>query len=186
MEGLEVVRPQWESIFSKELSMIRDSEIQRRVIEILTKEVSDRHTHEGASSTGKYHPVFSQGEGGLIRHVKAVVFMVNELCNTRPEMSKDQLIAAAILHDMRKYVGSDPYTKHEHPATMAALCFQYELPVVARLIESHMGIWNSNKHSKILLPIPCEEDEWLFHYADYIASRRWLKLDFDVEGNIVQ
>ena len=33
----------------------------------------------GASSSGKFHPKFSQGEGGLARHTKAVVMVCLEL-----------------------------------------------------------------------------------------------------------
>lgn len=33
--------------------------------------------HVGASSTGKYHPAYSLGEGGLMRHQIAVVRFLN-------------------------------------------------------------------------------------------------------------
>jgi hypothetical protein len=35
-----------------------------------------------ASSTGKYHPSFALGEGGLYRHVRAAVGIAVELCCT--------------------------------------------------------------------------------------------------------
>lgn len=35
----------------------------------------------GASSTGKYHPVYSLGEGGLMRHQIAVVRFLNFFWN---------------------------------------------------------------------------------------------------------
>ena len=33
--------------------------------------------HVGASSTGKYHPAYSLGEGGLMRHQVAVVKLLS-------------------------------------------------------------------------------------------------------------
>jgi len=176
----------WETTLAKELSLIKDIDLRAKVINVLTNEISERHLRMPASSTGKYHPDFSNGEGGLVRHVKAVVLLVSELSRARPDMNPDILIAAAILHDFRKYEGVDPYTKHEHPATMAALCYQYGMPDVARLIESHMGIWTTAKNSKIVLPRPERDDEWLLHYADYIASRKWMKISFNEGGDIVQ
>jgi putative nucleotidyltransferase with HDIG domain len=166
--------PDWVGIFSKELALIKDEELKAKVVTILVTEVTDRHSKEAASSTGKYHPDFANGEGGLVRHIKAVVLITEELCRARPDLNHDVLIAAAILHDMRKYEGVDPYTKHEHPVTMAALCYQYNMPSVGRLIESHMGIWTTARNSSVELPKPEKDDEWLLHYADYIASRKWL------------
>jgi hypothetical protein len=177
--------PNWTSIFSKELALIADDELKVKVIKILTLDVADRHSTEPASSTGKYHPDFASGIGGLVRHTKAVVGITEELCRARPDLNHDVLIAAAILHDMRKYIGVDPFTKHDHPTAMAALCYQNNMPMVGRLIESHMGRWTTAKNSSVELPKPDKDDEWLLHYADYIASRKWLKLNFDEKGDIV-
>ena len=175
---MENGRVDWEQLFRTELLLISDMSLRAKVLDILNMYVDERHVHEGASSTGKYHPEFSQGEGGLIRHTKAVVFILKELCNTRPDMCTNNLIAAAILHDMKKYVGNDIYTKHEHPALMAAVCMDEGLVTIAHLIESHMGQWTANKRSPIVLPMPITEDAWLLHYADYLASRKWLNLNF--------
>ena len=58
-----------------------------------------------ASSTGKYHPDFSLGEGGLVRHVKVAVRLAKELLDNPcigdkyTNNEKDIMIFTLILHD---------------------------------------------------------------------------------------
>lgn len=39
--------------------------------------------HVGASSTGKYHPEYSLGEGGLMRHTVALIRILNYMLEAR-------------------------------------------------------------------------------------------------------
>lgn len=173
------------NIFTNELYLIQDSDLYKKVVAVL-ESVDPRHEIEPASSTGKYHPDFAHGDGGLIRHTKAVVMIANELCNTRPDMNRDYVIAAAILHDMHKYSDGSSYTCHEHPYLMACDALNGGLPAeVVIAIEAHMGQWNRSKRSSIELPVPTSELQWLIHYADYLASRTWLQLTFDGDNNLV-
>lgn len=171
-------------IFDPEIELITSHELRDKVRTVL-EAVDNRHSFEPASSTGKYHPDFAHGEGGLVRHTKAVVHIAYELCNTR-SFDRDSMIAAAILHDMHKYKDDSPYTCHEHPYLMAHDSEVAGLPfAITAAIESHMGRWNSNNRSPIVLPVPSDEFQWLLHYADYLASRTWLKLTFDENNNLV-
>ena len=171
-------------VFENELQLISDFNLRQQVRNLLDK-VDPRHATEPASSTGKYHPDFAHGSGGLIRHTKAVVMLANELCNTRPDIDRDNVIAAAILHDMHKYDNISMHTCHEHPYLMALDAAALNLPQeVIGLIESHMGQWTKSKRSFIELPMPANDSEWLLHYADYLASRTWLKLTFDSFNNL--
>jgi len=173
------------NIFKMELEQIIDSDLRSKVKLVLDC-VDPRHETEPASSTGKYHPDFAHGDGGLIRHTKAVVLIANELCNTRPGINKDYMIAAAILHDMHKYKDTGKYTCHEHPFLMACDASEAGLPQpVVLAIESHMGQWNTSNRSSVVLPVPSDDFQWLLHYADYLASRTWLKLTFDENNNLV-
>ena len=55
--------------FEKELEYIVDDNIKessKTMIELLP----DYFFHEAASSTGKYHPSYALGDGGLVRHTK--------------------------------------------------------------------------------------------------------------------
>lgn len=171
------------NIFKEEIEQIVNLDLREKVRDILDK-VDERHEHEPASSTGKYHPQFAHGDGGLIRHTKAVVLIASELCNTRPGINKDEIIAAAILHDMHKYKDGSFYTCHEHPYLMA-LDAQPLGTTIANLIESHMGQWTKSNRSSIELPLPSNDSEWLLHYADYLASRTWLYLTFDENNKLV-
>ena len=172
-------------IFDPELVQITDLALRNKVRELIEK-ADSRHETEPASSTGKYHPDFAQGEGGLVRHTKAVVFMVNELCRARADLDQNCLIAAALLHDMHKYKEAGKYTCHEHPFLMACDASEAGLPAaIVFAIESHMGRWNTSNRSSVVLPVPSDDFQWLLHYADYLASRTWLKLTFDQDNNLV-
>ena len=57
-------------IFKKELSLIKDNSI-RKFVEDFLNQVPEYFFNVAASSTGKYHPDYALGEGGLIRHTKA-------------------------------------------------------------------------------------------------------------------
>lgn len=43
----------------------------------LIKTIPDYWYHVGASSTGKYHPAYALGEGGLMRHTIALCKIMN-------------------------------------------------------------------------------------------------------------
>lgn len=89
-------------VFADELSFIQDGE-KREIIKSLIRQVPDYFFEIPASSTGKYHPKYALGEGGLVRHTKAAVRIANELL--RLEMFKglskikDEIIGALLLHD---------------------------------------------------------------------------------------
>ena len=74
-----------------------------------------------ASSTGRYHPSYALGNGGLVRHSKAATLFAKTLlgleqnnCFTSDE--KDLILTALILHDGLKH-GNDgsSFTVAEHP-----------------------------------------------------------------------
>ena len=61
--------------------------------------------HEGASSTGKYHPDYATGDGGLLRHLKASVRIGKELLdnpligNKYTDHQKDMMLFGLLIHD---------------------------------------------------------------------------------------
>ena len=131
----------WESIFEKELSYIKDEEVKTIVLFSLEYFANDMDKTGPASSTGKYHPDSDNGEGGLIRHTKAVTRFTVDLINKYEHKGmgvkagrgeeynkdenglnydapfdkeydpifdyRDEMIAAAILHDIAKYDRGD-------------------------------------------------------------------------------
>ena len=153
----------------------------------------------GASSTGKYHPEYSLGKLGLIKHMIAVVrfanffFELEQYSNKFDSRKRDLIRLAALTHDGRKSGSQEDfekskYTKFEHPLLMASVILSYknknflpedELKYVALLVIKHMGSWNTDKMSKISLPKPDDEASELLHLADYLASRKCLTMSFD-------
>ena len=64
--------------FRTEIRYIRNARLAdniKKMIELLP----DYFFEIPASSTGKYHPSFALGEGGLVRHTKAAVRIGHEL-----------------------------------------------------------------------------------------------------------
>lgn len=140
-----------------------------------------------ASSTGKYHPEYSLGKGGLVRHTKAAVKIANDLLRLEMysllEEKKDEIIFALIMHDSVK---GHPYTTTDHPLKASELIRQTAKEVnyngdfefVCSLIESHMGQWNSDFRSgKEILPKPQSIAQKFVHMCDYLASRKFITID---------
>lgn len=97
----------------------------------------------------------------------------------------------------------NPLTKHEHPILAAKFIldrvdkflqdnkdfiemtadddesFKQDIAIVTSCIESHMGRWNKNEHSTIILPKPKSSYQLLVHLSDYIASRKCSSFDYD-------
>ena len=66
-------------LFERELSLIVSEDLRMAVKSYLIDRVPDHFWTDGASSSGKYHPKFAQGVGGLVRHTNAVVMFAEEL-----------------------------------------------------------------------------------------------------------
>lgn len=179
-----------EFLLRNEIAQIDDLDISSFVTSTLKNDVNPVHAWKPASSTGKYHPKFALGEGGLIRHVKVVVQNVIEFIKATPPLAyeKDTLIAAAILHDMWKYpVGRDnEFTSFDHPKLGGDYCKKHGYPEIGRLITAHQGIWITNRNMPgFENEQPRKFDEWALHYADLLASRKYLDVCFDNIGEIV-
>lgn len=182
-------------ILLDEINLIKDPML-REFIEYCVDESPDYFFTMPASTTGKHHPSYTLGEGGLIRHTKAAVKIANDLVNLEQNqyLPKDEIISALILHDSIKQ-GKDEsgHTLFEHPILAAEFIeekferFEFDVDcgelkelnnqvsIIKRLIKSHMGQWNSDyKTGEEVLPKPIKEDEKFVHMCDYIASRSYL------------
>lgn len=170
----------------------------REFATVLLEGLPDYIWHVGASSTGKYHPAYSLGEAGLMRHQIAVVRFLNYFFELEQYNIKfttrdmDLIRVAGLIHDGRKSGEQTDYernkfTKFDHPLQMANIIRSYdgkylnhdEIEFMARCIESHMGSWNTDKKSNIILPKPIDDAQLLVHLADYLASRKDLTMAFD-------
>lgn len=157
-EKNEKIRP-----FLKELNFISNPRIRQFTENILTM-LPDYFFIIPASSTGKYHPSYTLGEGGLTKHVKAAIRIAHGLTCLYDftELDKDVIFSALILHDgMKNGLKHSRYTVHEHPLVMSDFIKAQNniispgiLNAICGCIESHMGQWISSKYSKIVLPLP--------------------------------
>ena len=170
----------------------------RAFAELIVADLPEYIWQVGASSTGKYHPAYSLGEGGLMSHQIAVVRFLNFFFELEQYNSKltsremDLMRLAGLVHDGRKSGEQDDYekskfTKFDHPIQMANVVRSYdgkylnhdEIEFIANCISSHMGSWNTDKKSNAILPKPTNIYQEMIHLADYLASRKDLTMAFD-------
>ena len=180
------------------LSTFENEDIKNFAVELLNK-LPGYIWEVGASSTGKYHPEYTLGTLGLMKHQMAVVRFINfffeldQYKNRFDSRKRDLLRVAALVHDGRKSgfqedYEKSKYTKFEHPLMMAKEIYSYrdkgvlteeELKYISFAVSSHMGQWNTDKRSEVTLPTPKNEAGELIHLADYLASRKCLNMSFD-------
>jgi hypothetical protein len=148
-----------------------------------------------AATTGKYHPAISLGEGGLVRHTRAVVRLTAHLlamADYQPNtLDYSMAIAAAILHDCCKKNDNETYTAFMHPQRAADLIWQQATLLaaggedavrdaaartIAAIVACHMGRWHVNPRTGEELPTPLTPLQRLVHTADYLASRKDITL----------
>lgn len=187
-------------VFKTELNYIKNPEYRKNA-EILIEMLPDYFFEVPASSTGKYHPSFAQGQGGLVRHTKVAVKIANELLNSiigQPfnQEEKDLIILALILHDGLKH--GDPkeeYVRFDHPILIAKFIQNNqdkttfndkEIQFLTNIISSHMGPFNTNKYSDVVLPVPKNKYQKFVHMCDLLASRKFLDVKFDSNNNIAE
>ena len=90
--------------FLKELNYIKNESI-REDAKTLINFLPDYFFEIPASSTGKYHPKYALGDGGLLRHTKAACRIAKELLidscigDKYTNDEQDLMILALMLHD---------------------------------------------------------------------------------------
>jgi len=186
--------------FERELNYIENKNIQEKAKKLI-EELPDYFFEVAASSTGKYHPSYALGEGGLLRHTKAAVRFAYELLqdpsigNKYTTQEKDLMLIALMVHDGLKHgIIKDKYTKFEHPILIANLIEEKgeklgfskeDIAFLKAAISSHMGPWNTNAYSEVVLPVPKTKYENFVHMCDYLASRKCFSLSFDQDNNVI-
>ena len=191
MERLDKVKE-----FEIELNFIQTPEI-KLFTQTMVAELPDYFFSIPASSTGKYHPQYALGNGGLVRHTKSAVRIAKELFTIFPQYNqyqRDCIISALILHDGCKS-GKDggTYTAYDHPLQVVSLIKDDVYPPIMRtdkpfiddvceLISTHMGQWNKDYQGNEILPLPKTKTQNFVHMCDYLASRKFLEFNFDVYG----
>lgn len=171
-----------------EINMICNDDI-KRLVRIVLDKAPEHFWTIPASSTGKYHPEYASGDGGLIRHTKAVVRVADHICSWTTRFSdecnegRDIIIAACILHDCYKVLEGEKYTSFNHPihATKAIIDerfqfdedFEHIIAKIADAVSTHMGRFNvDHKGREKDLPLPHSPYGKIVSLSDYLASRK--------------
>lgn len=189
-----------EDVFKVELDYIKDSRIRNSCITMI-KLLPDYFFVIEAASTGKYHPPYASGDGGLVRHTKAAVRIAVELLNDAcigdkySAKEKDLMIMGIILHDGVKCgVPKERYTKVDHPILMADMIMDNEdrleidmeeIEFVCDVIKTHMGPWTTDFNGVEVLEKPKSKFQNFVHMCDYLASRKILHVPFDENNNVI-
>ncbi|MEM4271501.1 MAG: HD domain-containing protein [Candidatus Pacearchaeota archaeon] len=160
-----------------QIEKIKDEEIKQFVCSGLSNA-----PHEfwicPASSSGKYHPCENLGLSGLIRHTIKCVAVSEEFCDFMnfSEIDRDIVIAASILHDIKK--GGEPWGEHthpEHPRIAADYLAKFELrepekTEIINCVRYHYGNCTRTECDKTRAK-NLKPNEMAVHLADVIASR---------------
>ncbi|MEG0826653.1 MAG: hypothetical protein RR404_04215 [Bacilli bacterium] len=180
-------------VFENEYKYIENKEYLHN-LKILIELLPEYFFKVPASSTGKYHPSFSLNEGGLVRHTKAAVKIAYDLLNDDVignifnQSEKDLMIISLILHDGLKHgLIESKYTVFEHPLLVSEFIKNNkekltlndnDLEFITTTISSHMGPWNTNEYSDVILPLPKNKYQKFVHMCDYLSSRKYLDIKF--------
>lgn len=186
--------------FNREIGYIKKEHYRdniKRMIELLP----DYFFSVPASSTGKYHPEFSLGDGGLVRHTKVAVKIAYELLNDESighvfnDDEKDMIIMSLIMHDgLKSGLIKGTYTVFDHPLLVCKYIVDNkdkltlnddEINLITNMISSHMGPWNTNNYSDVVLPKPSNKYQRFVHMCDFLASRKFLNVNFK-DNDIVE
>ena len=103
-------------LFINEINDIKGDNA-RKFAEELIGNADDYFFSVPASSSGKYHPQFDLGLGGLVRHTRCVTFFAEAMAESLDfdDDTTDLLIIAALAHDIRKQGDNTGHTVREHP-----------------------------------------------------------------------
>lgn len=188
-----------EEIFEIELSYLKIPKIKSACLETL-KLLPDYFFEVPASSTGKYHPEYSLGEGGLLRHSKAAMRIGYELLNNPAigdkytEKEKDLMLMALLIHDgLKSGLPKEKYTRFDHPILMADFLMDNEeklgleveeIEFLGDVIKTHMGVWTTDYNGVEVLEKPKTKYQNFVHMCDYLASRKCILVPFDKDNKI--
>ena len=179
--------------FKKEYNCIKNAEYRENLKKLVSM-LPDYFFKVAASSTGKYHPEFTLGDAGLVRHSKAAFKIGYELLNNNTignvfnESEKDLMLCALLVHDGLKHgVVESKYTVFDHPILMANFIRENkpeftwndkEIEFIASVIETHMGEWTLDYQGNEVLTKPSNKYQKFVHMCDFLASRKFLDIKF--------
>ena len=186
-------------IFYDEINYIKDENLRKSLGELIEL-LPDYFFREPAASTGKYHPSYAQGEGGLLRHTKAAIRIGYELLSDLSigkkytSREKDLMLMALLLHDgFKKGLVEERYTRFDHPLIASKVILDnYEkvglsledATFISDAIKTHMGDYTVDYNGNEVLEKPHTKYQNFVHMCDFLASRKCLLVAFNEHNNI--
>ena len=190
-----------EELFLDELEYIKDEKLQDSLLKII-ESLPEYWFHVAASSTGKYHPKYSLGEGGLLRHSKSAMRIGYELLENPcigekyTDREKDLMLIALLVHDGLKLGEKEErYTRFDHPILMANYIIKNQLQYnleeddaifIADVVKTHMGPWTKDYNGNEILERPKTKYQNFVHMCDFLASKKFLQVSFDEDNHIIE
>ena len=189
-----------EEVMKQELNLLKSERIRMACLKMINL-LPDYFFEVAASSTGKYHPEYAVGEGGLLRHSKAAMRIGYELLNDPcigdkyTEDEKDLMLMGLLIHDGLKLGNpKEKYTRFDHPILMKEYIKENssnleeltseEITFLGDVIKTHMGPWTTDYNGNEVLERPKTKYQNFVHMCDYLASRKCLLVPFDDNNNI--
>lgn len=182
-------------LFVNEINYIKNANLRKFAEEIIAN-AGDWFFVEPASTSGKYHPKFSLGDGGLMRHTRCVAYWATAMAESfnLSQEDSDLLVIAALAHDIKKHDNNGRFLR-EHPLLASDYVCEImkkfsedvitneQVQKICCAVAAHMGKWEGTREwvkdlTKELFPMPSNDFEKALQAADYIASRK-LILEFD-------
>lgn len=183
-------------LLRREIDYIKDDIIRNFTI-VAVNLLPDYFAEIPASSSGKYHPSYALGIGGLLRHTIAAVNIANcmfhntTVCGNFTDRHKDLIVSALILHDgLKSGLPQQPHTEERHPVGVTVFLrneinlaapnmYDSVMDEVFPLIQTHMGQWNTTKEGKEFIGLPASGPARYVHMCDFLASRKFIEINFD-------
>lgn len=175
--------------FDAELKRIFDRKIREFARLCLTQAPDYLFEDCPSSSGGKYHPLDELGSDGTLIHTKKVFTLAYEMVKAMDcEDSRDIVLAASIIHDLRKQgIYASGHTVKDHPDHAARLVTEVQdatqlltedqYKMLKNCVGYHYGPWGEGKWSK-----PMEQytkEELSLFLSDYVVSKRFIHTDFN-------
>ena len=187
-----------EELFLDELGYIKDESLAESLLELINL-LPEYWLEEAASSTGKYHPEYALGKGGLLRHSKAAMRIGYELLNNPcigdkyTDREKDLMLMSLLVHDGLKLgMPQEKYTRFDHPILMGEFVLdnrdkiglsEEDANFMNDVIKTHMGPWTTDYDGNEVLERPKTKYQNFVHMCDFLASRKCLLVPFE-DNNI--
>lgn len=175
-------------VFEKELELILDPSI-KEFVRLCIIAAPDYVLYDcPSSSSGKWHPVNELGGNGNVVHIKKMVTMLYEVCIAFDcGESRDEILAAGLIHDLRKQgLEKSGHTVSHHPELAAQLVEEVQRDTQLltdesyRMIRScvgyHYGVWSEEKWKKPLTQYTPEE--LTVYITDVFLSKRYVDVDY--------